>query len=101
MTYKGPIYPVNEIQFDKVINQIETIDFAEIASGAQEVVQKTVTGAALGDFVIVTADADQLDLVLSGYVSAANTVEVVASNLTGSAVNLASGTFNIKVLGVK
>jgi len=100
MTYKGKIYPFNEEGFGGCINASAVIDFASIADAALEESQVTVTGAALGDFVVVTCGIDQIGLVLSGYVSAADTVEVVASNLTGGAVNLASATFLIKVFAM-
>lgn len=101
MPNKGGLYPFNQPLFTSVINKAVTINFASIASGAQGVSQQTITGAKLGDHVIITADFDQQKVLLWGHVSAANTVEVVASNLTGGAVDLPSGTINIKVLGVK
>ena len=101
LPFKGAIYPFNESGFTSAINQTETIDFGSINTAAQEVSQVTVTGAALGDAVVVTAKFDTLDLLIWGYVSAADTVEVVASNLTGGAVDLPSGDFVIKVLGME
>ena len=102
LKYLGAIYPYNEPGFTSALNATATIDLGSIANAAQEVVQITsFTGASLGDKVFVTADIDQAGLTLTGYVSAADTVEVVALNLSGGAVDLASATFNIKVMGMK
>lgn len=100
-TFKGLVYPFGESGYTGAVNKVVTINFGSINTAAQEESQQTVAGAELGDLVVVTADFDTTGILLSGYVSAANTVEVVASNLTGGAVDLASGTFNIKVLGMK
>lgn len=64
-----------------------------IASGAAEAVNITVTGAALGDFVLaVSFSLDVTDLVLTAAVTAPNTVTAVLANNTGGAVDLAEGT---------
>lgn len=58
----------------------------------------TVTGAALGDFVQVAAPYDLQGIDATAYVSAANTVKIRLSNLTGSTVTLASGTWRVRVV---
>jgi hypothetical protein len=58
----------------------------------------TVTGAALGDFVLVSFSLDVADLTLTAAVTATNTVTAQLSNLTGSAVDLGSGTVKVLVL---
>ncbi|HEU0117835.1 MAG TPA: DUF2793 domain-containing protein [Alphaproteobacteria bacterium] len=58
----------------------------------------TVTGAALGDFVIVAAPYDLQGVDATAYVSAANTVKIRLNNLTGSTVTLASGTWRVRVI---
>lgn len=58
----------------------------------------TLTGAALGDFVIVTAPYDLQGLDATAYVSAANTVKIRVNNLTGGTVTLASGSWRVRVL---
>ncbi len=58
----------------------------------------TLTGAALGDFAIVAAPYDLQGLDATAYVSAANTVKIRLSNLTGSTVTLASGTWRVRVI---
>src|SRR6185369_5850187 len=74
-----------------------TWDPASIAVGAKEAKNFTVTGAALGDFVIVSFSLDLLDLTLTGTVTAANVVTGVLANSTGGAVNLAAGTIRAVV----
>ena len=74
-----------------------TYDPPSIASGAQSTTTVTVTGAAVGDHVTMTFSQSLGGLVLTGYVSAANTVTAVFANLTGGAVDLASGTLTATV----
>jgi len=76
-----------------------TYDAASIANGASDVgLFITVAGAALGDFVQVSCSISLAGLFVTGYVSTTNSVQVVISNLTGGAVNLASATFRARVL---
>ena len=58
----------------------------------------TVTGAALGDFAMVAAPYDLQGLDATAYVSAANNVKIRLSNLTGSTVTLASGTWRVRIV---
>jgi hypothetical protein len=58
----------------------------------------TVTGAALGDFVIVSAPYDLQGIACSGYVSAADTVNIRLQNETTGVVDLGSGTWRVLVL---
>lgn len=75
-----------------------TVDFASAASGANATDTATVAGLALGDIVLgISAIITTQNLVLSADVSAANTLTVRASNLTGGAVDLASTTLKILV----
>ncbi len=66
-----------------------------ITDGNNEAQDVTATGAALGDFVVVSFSLDVDDLQLDGHVSAANTVTCVLSNSQTAAVNLASGTLRV------
>jgi hypothetical protein len=75
-----------------------TWDPGSIATGAEEVKEITVSGAALGDFVLVSFSLDVADLTLTAAVTATNTVTAQLSNLTGGAVNLGSGTLKVLVL---
>lgn len=75
-----------------------TWDAAEIADGDEEAKEVTVTGAALGDFVLIAPSIDLADLQLTASVTAANTVTAVLSNSTGGAINLDSMTVYVRVL---
>jgi len=75
-----------------------TWDPGSIAAGASTTTTITVAGAALGDFVLVSFSLDLQGMDVGGYVSAVNTVTVILSNLTGSAIDLGSGTVAVLVL---
>ena len=57
-----------------------------------------MTGAQLGDFVLVSMSIDTADLLLNGTVTAANTVTVTINNESGGTVNLASATLYVMVI---
>lgn len=84
--------------FTDVLNATSTIDPASLVDGAGATSTVTVTGAALGDYVLVAAPYDIQDLIVTGYVQAANTVEIRIQNESGATVDLASGTWKVKVL---
>lgn len=75
-------------------------DPPNLASGASESTTLTVAGAALGNYVQTSFSLDLQGLSLTAYVSAANTITVVLSNLTGGSINLASGTLKVRVTTV-
>jgi hypothetical protein len=52
----------------------------------------TVTGAEVGDFVMVAAAADQASGILVGQVIAANTVEITFFNVEGTDANVSLAT---------
>lgn len=81
-----------------ILSGSDTWDAASIADGDMESVDVTVTGAALGDFVLVSLGVDTEDLGLVGAVTAADTVTVTLLNNTGGAVDLASTTVSVKVI---
>ena len=74
-----------------------TWDPSSIAAGASASTTVSVTGAAVGDYVIPSFSLSLAGLVLTGYVSGANTVTAVLSNPTAGAVDLASGTLKVRV----
>jgi uncharacterized protein YhdP len=86
-------------QFQDIFGSVIPFSFvateASIASGAVSAGDVTVTGAALGDFVLVASKSDIADLVITGAVTAANTVTVTLANNTGGAVTALSGGFTI------
>jgi len=76
-------------------------DPASLAPGAADAEQTvTVTGAALGDNVVMTYPGDSKGLACNARVSAANTVKFFMTNPGGNpngTVDLASATFKIRV----
>ncbi len=58
----------------------------------------TATGAALGDFCLVSAPFDLQGVEASAYVSAAHSVVVRLTNLTGAEVTLSSGAWRVRVV---
>lgn len=76
-----------------------TYDAASLADGVGATTAVTVTGAALGDFVVgVSFSLDLQDIGVTAYVSAADTVEVRFQNEGAATVDLASGTIRVAVL---
>lgn len=76
----------------------KTHNFGDLATGAKETTTVTVTGAVLGDKALAWLLIDQANVVLHAYVSASNTVTVVAENLDTGNVNLASTTLYAEVV---
>lgn len=70
-----------------------TFEDASVAAGAiyDGAAGVTVTGASLGDFVLVAPEVDLADAELSADVTAANTVTILNSSNTGSASTSMSG----------
>lgn len=58
----------------------------------------TVTGAAFTDFVLVGAPYDLQGITCTAYVSASDTVKIRLQNESGGAIDLASGTWKVRVL---
>jgi len=56
------------------------------------------SGAAFGDFAIVAAPYSLQGVQATAYVSAADTVVIRLTNLTGAGVTLASGTWRVRVI---
>lgn len=75
-----------------------TWNAGSIADGDMESKDITVTGAALGDFVLASLGVDVVDLGVVAQVTAANVVTVTLLNNTGGAVDLASTTARVAVL---
>lgn len=74
-------------------------DPASVAAGSQLTQTVTVTGAALGDYVLVGhGGASNPGMIITAYVSAANTVTVLFSNNSAAAINLNSGHLRVAVL---
>ena len=83
----------------KALSGSTTFDFPNIGAVATSTTTVTVTGAAGGDTVLVTpSTALEAGLVVYGYVSAADTVTIVANNPTAAAINPASRTYYVSVI---
>ncbi len=83
----------------KILRGSQVINFGSINGAASEDQTITVTGAVAGDMVLIGLPAAiETGLVFTAFVSAANTVTLRASNITGSPINPASATFNAMVL---
>lgn len=72
-------------------------DFASLNSGASASQTFTVTGAALGDFVEISASTSIGNLLQTATVTATDTVTVTLGNLTGSPVDPSSKTWKLIV----
>lgn len=82
-----------------VLSGSKTWNPPSVADKASTTTTVSVVGAALGAPATAAFSLDLAGLNLNAYVSAADTVTVVLSNLTGGAVDLASGTLSAKVYG--
>jgi hypothetical protein len=72
---------------------------ASLADGVGETSSAiTVTGASLGDFVLVSAPYDLQGITCNGYVSGTDTIKIRIQNETGGVIDLASGTCKVKVI---
>ena len=69
-----------------------------LADGSGVTVNMTVTGAALGDWVQASTVIDLKGLTLTAYVQAANTIQLVLVNHSGSGVTLANEYYYIRVM---
>ncbi len=85
--------------FSGLLRGSATYDAANLVDGAGATTTVTVTGAALGDFVVgVSHSVDLAGITVTAYVSAADTVSVRFQNESGGAVDLASGTLRVAVI---
>lgn len=83
----------------KVLSGSGTWNPGSLVDGAGETSSAiTVSGAVLGDFVLVSAPYDLQGITCNGYVSAANAVTIRLQNESGGTLDLASGTWKAIVL---
>lgn len=83
----------------RVLRASASLDFASAAAASNVTATVTVPGADPLDSVIVhEVGALASSLIISGYVSAADTVTVVARNPTGSAIDQAATTYRVTVI---
>lgn len=75
------------------------LDFPSIAAAATATLNITVTGAVVGDPVVLALPATvNAGILFDARVSAADTVTVRATNITAGAIDPASATFGVTVL---
>ncbi len=83
----------------KVLSGSASLDFGSITAAAQANLTITVTGAAVGDEVIMSLPAaPAAGLIFNAFVSATDTVTVRASNITALAVDPAAATYGVIVI---
>jgi len=104
-TFSGPVVSQNGFivgsgsTITKVLSASASLNFASISAVSQADLTITVTGAAVGDEVIMALPAaPAAGIVFNAFVSAANTVTIRASNITASAVDPAAATYGVIVL---
>jgi hypothetical protein len=81
----------------KIYSGSATYDPANLVDGAGVTTTVTVTGAALGDYALVSFSLDLQGVTVTSWVSSANTVSVRFQNESGGAMDLASGTLRARV----
>lgn len=84
--------------FSEMWKVTATLNAASLVDGAGETDTVTVPGVALGDIVLgVSFGVDQAGVIVSAYVSAANTVSLRVQNESTATVDLASTTIRLVV----
>lgn len=73
-------------------------DPPNLTTGSVYTTTMTVPGAQMGDFVILGHSRDLQECQITGYVTAADTVEIVLANMTGADRNVGSGTLKARVM---
>lgn len=83
----------------KVLTATATLDFGSLAAQTSADLTITVTGAAVGDAVIMGLPAaPDSGVVFNAFVSSSNTITVRATNATSGAIDPASATFRATVI---
>lgn len=82
---------------EKKLTGAFTWDIPSLAAGAIETTTTTVSGADIGDFVLIQRGSNNSTLLISAYVESANTIRVYASNQGSSTVDLGNATFRVIV----
>lgn len=89
----------NAARLGKILAKTQNLDFASIAANTTSELTVSVPGAttANGRVSVTPANGIEAGLVVTGYVSAANTVTVRVGNVTVGAINPAARDFHILV----
>jgi hypothetical protein len=83
----------------RLLHSVQSVTVATLATLATEVQSKAISGAIVGDFVVLQAAGLPVGLILVGEVSASNTVQIKAVNATGSSIS--SATYSVSVLLIR
>ena len=84
----------------RVYSTTATLDFPSIAANLADDLTVTVNGAKVGDAVYIGAPAAlESEITVMGFVSAADTVTVRAANNSAGAIDPASASYRIVVIG--
>jgi len=104
-TFTGPVRSLkgfiagNGNTITKVLSNSASLNFGSIGAAAQADLTITVTGAAVGDEVVMALPATPAaGLIFNAFVSAANTVTIRASNITAVPVDPTAATFGVIVI---
>jgi hypothetical protein len=104
-TFSGPVASTNGFivgngtTVTKVLSGSASLNYGSIGAAAQADLTITVTGAAVGDEVVMALPAaPAAGLIFNGFVSAANTVTIRASNITANPIDPAAATFGVVVI---
>lgn len=85
----------------RFLTSSSTLDFPSVTSNGMETLTITVTGAVVGDFVIVSPPAAfEAGFTFVGFVSSADTVTIRIHNNNIGSVDPASATWGALVIGV-
>lgn len=91
----GVVHPL----YYTVLNTTTTYDPPSLTSGTGDISSGiSIAGAALGDYVMLSAPYDLQGITATAYVSAVNTVKITLYNGTGGTIDLASGTWKVRVI---
>lgn len=92
------------VQFQGLFSCVCEMEFlwnpASINSNASGEESITVPGARLGDMVLISFDADHQGTIITGYVQANDTVDLVIHNPSGGSVDLPEANAHVVVLRV-
>ena len=104
-TFSGPVRSLNGFiagdgnTITKVLSGSASLNFGSIGAAAQADLTITITGAAVGDEVVMALPAaPAAGLIFNAFVSAADTVTIRASNITAAPIDPAAATFGAIVI---
>jgi len=80
-----------------VLNASKTFDPPSCPTSAQTATTVTCTGAVVGDFARASFSVNLAGMFMAASVDVADTVTVIFLNMTGSTIDLASGTLRVRV----